>query len=90
MTPEQYVARIGQLVASRRDQEALDLSIRFGPGVHSRLSDEQYDLVSGMLESAAMALGMQQAARRPGQPSPSSSQPEPVHRSPRPAGRPHR
>ena len=75
MTPEQYVDRIGMLVASRRDRGALDLSIRVGPSVHSRLTDEEYGLVSGMLESASMALGMQDAASRPSQPSPTGSSP---------------
>jgi hypothetical protein len=82
MTPEQYIDRIGELVASRRDREALDLSVRVGPGVHSRLTDEEYDLVSGMLESAAMVLGMQDAAGQPSQPSPTGSSPGRAHRTP--------
>ena len=64
MTPEKYVERIGQLVGSGRDQEALDFSAQFEALVRSELSPEQRDAVGGMLEGAIMAVKLREVAKQ--------------------------
>jgi hypothetical protein len=54
MTPEEFIDEIGRLVASRRDQDALDLAARVGPSVKPALTFDQLDQVSGLLEGAAL------------------------------------
>ncbi len=63
MTPDEYVDRLGALVAAGRDEEALELAARFDPGMRPHLSPQQIDIVSGMMESAEMAVHVARAVQ---------------------------
>jgi hypothetical protein len=60
--PEQYVAQLAKLIASGRDREALEYSLRYRSMVSPGLSPEQFDRVSGMMEGAAMSVALSDAA----------------------------
>jgi hypothetical protein len=61
MTPEYYIEQIRALIGAGQDQEALDFSARYSRDLHPGLSDAELDLVSGMLEGAAMAVSLERA-----------------------------
>jgi hypothetical protein len=60
MTPEGYIERLGSLIASGQDAVALEFSRRAGPSILPLLSTEQSELIAGLLESAQMAVDLDQ------------------------------
>jgi hypothetical protein len=72
MPPDEYLDRLGALIAAGRDEEALELADRLDLAMRPRLSPEQLDVVSGMTESAELAVRFARAVaeRREGQAGP--------------------
>jgi hypothetical protein len=74
MTPREYVARVGELIATGHDQEALEFADRHGRNVTPALSAEDFFRVASMFEglergidaTAADGLPVGDAAVRPG------------------------
>lgn len=64
MTPEQYVARVRELVAAKAYAEALKFAERHGPEVDERMTPEQFGAVSALLHHADMVHAAQ-VARQP-------------------------
>jgi len=58
MTADEYVNRVGELVAAGRGPEALDLAVRVEPTLSPPLSAQESNEVGGLLECAAMATEM--------------------------------
>ena len=54
MTTDDFVSRVGELVAGSRSQEALDFAAQVGPTLGDILTIEQLDFIGGMLEMAIM------------------------------------
>lgn len=75
MTPDEYLDHLSALIAAERDDEALDLAARCDAEMRPRLSAEQIDIVSGMMESAELAVSIARAleARSGGQDRPAES-----------------
>jgi hypothetical protein len=61
MEPEQYIDRLGEMIASGRDREALAYAKEVRPSVAPRLTPEQIELAGGLLEGAAMLVAMEDA-----------------------------
>jgi hypothetical protein len=62
VSPQAYVAEVARLVAAGLDQEALAYSAQFHAAVEPDLSLGELARVDGLLESAAMAVSLQQEA----------------------------
>jgi hypothetical protein len=61
MTPQQYVEHLEALIASGRDQEALDFAEQVGPAPLWQLSADDFERVTAMMEGAQMAVSAAQA-----------------------------
>ena len=62
MTPRQFIDQLGRFIADEKDAEALEFAERVGPSVVSRLSNAEYIHVLGLMESAQLAVDLQEAA----------------------------
>jgi hypothetical protein len=62
VSPPAYLQQIAQLVAAGSDEEALACSAQHHESVEPHLSLADLERVDGLLESAAMAVSLQQAA----------------------------
>lgn len=60
MTPDQYVARVRELVAQHEYTAALDLADRHGPAVEQHLSPVQWGQLGGLLEHAEVMQAAQE------------------------------
>jgi hypothetical protein len=65
MTLQEYIETLGNLVASGQDQAALAFADRYGTGMRERMTAEEFGHVSGLLESAAMAVNLNGRPRMP-------------------------
>ena len=75
MTPQEYVEQVRELLASGRDQEALDFSERWWPTMAPQMSSEQIILVADWMHMVQMSVDLQQASLTPQDAEPVPSQP---------------
>ena len=54
MTPQEYVARLVELVSAGRDEEALEFASQYCVEMTPLLTLDEMDLVSGLMHSAEM------------------------------------
>ena len=59
MTPQEYVARLVELVGAGRDEEALEFSSQHCVAMTPLLTLDEIDLVSGLMESAELVASTQ-------------------------------
>lgn len=67
MTPEEYVARVKELVADRAYDEAAEFASRHAEHFEGHLSLEQYGLVGSLVKQAILVGQVTEAPRAPAQ-----------------------